>query len=473
MLLEFFANLFVLRIQMTTEIKKTANPSVLRQAAQEARVWASQHPRLGAGMLAGMLALGAGGAFAVAIPSTDAVRVQTVTQVVGAGETIAAQQAVLRAAPMVLYRNTQTQAQDTAASLLARLGVNDVGAENWVRTHADVRQQLLGQSDRMVQAEVLPDQRLQKLTVVWLDSDNVYQYHQLDINRATEGGFSHAVQTGKAEVQADLASVPLSDNYFSAAQAAGVPMKLAQKVLDVFDAQVKLDQVASKGDVLDLGFERIMVNGQNMGVGKLLNASVRVQDKDYTAVWFDAAKDGKGKYFAADGRGLEAAYVQPISGGAAITSPFTPFRLHPVFGETRPHTGVDFRAAMGTPLVAVADGEVTFAGVQTGYGNVIKIQHADGYSTLYAHLSSIGVHVGQRVAQNQSIGKSGSTGWSTGPHLHFETRLNDVPQDPVQVMAERRVEGVSVAQRPAFNQVVAEAQRGWGQAHSIQTASAR
>ena len=111
--------------------------------------------------------------------------------------------------------------------------------------------------------------------------------------------------------------------------------------------------------------------------------------------------------------------------------------------------------------------------MQTGYGNVVIVEHANKQSTLYAHLNQIHVRVGQKVAQGSLIAKSGNTGWSTGPHLHFETRNNDVPENPEVVLAEKRAETLTASQRPAFNQAVALAQRNWEQAQGIQLASAR
>ncbi len=120
--------------------------------------------------------------------------------------------------------------------------------------------------------------------------------------------------------------------------------------------------------------------------------------------------------------------------GAPITSPFGP-RVHPIFGDIRMHTGVDFGAASGTPIHAAGDGTVVFSGVQTGYGNTIVIDHGNGLATLYAHQSVLFAQNGQSVKTGDIIGLVGMTGYATGPHLHFEVRVNGTPVDPMSFLA--------------------------------------
>jgi murein DD-endopeptidase MepM/ murein hydrolase activator NlpD len=120
-------------------------------------------------------------------------------------------------------------------------------------------------------------------------------------------------------------------------------------------------------------------------------------------------------------------FLRPISG--AITSDYG-MRLHPILKEKRMHTGIDLRGAKGTPIKAAESGTVIFTGWMGAYGQVVIIDHGGGVSTMYAHQSSILVKNGQKVARGETIGKVGSTGWSTGPHLHFEVRKNGTPVNP-------------------------------------------
>jgi murein DD-endopeptidase MepM/ murein hydrolase activator NlpD len=122
-----------------------------------------------------------------------------------------------------------------------------------------------------------------------------------------------------------------------------------------------------------------------------------------------------------------------------LTSRFGP-RIHPVRGTKDFHTGLDFAAAYGTPVKAVTQGVIIFAGPGGGYGNLVKIQHANGVETWYAHLASFSVQAGQRVQAADVIGRVGSTGNSTGPHLHFEVRVNGEPRDPAPWLRAKKVQ---------------------------------
>ena len=128
-------------------------------------------------------------------------------------------------------------------------------------------------------------------------------------------------------------------------------------------------------------------------------------------------------------------------------------RFHPLLQKWRAHLGVDFAAATGTPARTVGDGVVSFAGVQGGYGNVVIVKHRNNHETLYAHLSQINVRVGQSIGQGQTIGLVGSTGWSTGPHLHFEFRVNGVHQDPMTIARQSDTVPVPAAVLPMFRQL--------------------
>lgn len=463
--------------EQTSEVEQGSETGVqgtLRAAACEARAWMRRNPRAGLGALAAVMLLGAGGAFAVVAPNQqDDVVIRQVLEVVQPATALSKQEADLRAHEFVLYRNTDTRENDTAASLLTRIGVSDAAAESYLRTTDAVRGELLGQNQRAVQAEVLPDQRLKSLRVRWIEAGQTRRYQELTITREGDG-FRYQTKSGAPEVRTELASVTLGGKYFQATGAAGVPAAVATQVLDIFDPVTRIEQDARKGDALTVAYESMAVDGEVLGFGRVLNAKVQVQGSTHSAVWFDGGRGQSGKYYTPEGKSLELAYLaSPIPGGAFITSGFSPYRLHPVFGDARPHTGVDYRVAIGTPVVTVADGTVSFAGTQTGYGNVVIVEHANKQSTLYAHLNSIHVRVGEKVVQGSMIAKSGNTGWSTGPHLHFETRNNDVPENPEVVLAEKRAETLAASQRPAFNQVVALAQRNWEQAQGIQLASAR
>ncbi|NLX16429.1 MAG: M23 family metallopeptidase [Ramlibacter sp.] len=454
------------------DVASQEQQGTLRQAAQEARTWLRAHPGFGAAGVVVSLALGASGAFAVAQPSDDQIVVRQVLEVVQPVTSYEQQAAALRAHDFTLYRSTETRSTDTAAALLKRLAVQDGAAESYVREMDTVRTELLGPQDRLVKAEVYPDHRLKQLTVSWLDAERPGRYRQLVLTR-TDKGFVHQVKTGSAEMTVALAQVEVRDSFFRATTQAGIPETVANQMLDIFEPVADVKGDIRKGDSLQVAYERYLLDGQILGAGRVLSASVQVQGKDHQAVWYQPSrKSAKGDYYTPAGEGLTPALLPTPAPGAVITSEFTSYRIHPVFGVARAHTGVDYAAPTGTPVQTIADGVVTFAGWQNGYGNSIEIQHGGKQTTFYAHLSSIGVKVGEKVGKGEQVGKIGSTGWSTGPHLHFETRNNGVAEDPLVVMAEQRSTSIAASERDAFRQVVVQAQRHWEMAEAIQLASA-
>jgi murein DD-endopeptidase MepM/ murein hydrolase activator NlpD len=147
-------------------------------------------------------------------------------------------------------------------------------------------------------------------------------------------------------------------------------------------------------------------------------------------------------------------------------------RFHPISGKQKAHLGVDYAAPTGTPVRTIGDGVVTFAGVQRGYGNVVEISHKDDQSTLYAHLSRIDVRKGQRVGQGDLVGAVGSTGASTGPHLHFEFRVDGQHQDPLMIARNSENIPISPALRARFDAVAQAQRQQLDAAASLQQASA-
>jgi murein DD-endopeptidase MepM/ murein hydrolase activator NlpD len=173
---------------------------------------------------------------------------------------------------------------------------------------------------------------------------------------------------------------------------------------------------------------------------RVLAAETAVGGELHRAFFFE--RDGTPGYFDPLGRSLDPrAWVMPIE-DARVTSGFGLARMHPILRRVLPHTGVDYAAPHGTPIRATADGTVSIAGPSGGYGNLVELQHANGYATRYAHLARIaaGVAIGTPVRQGEVIGFVGMTGLATGPHLHYEVRRQGRAVDPA---------GISLAMGPA------------------------
>ena len=160
----------------------------------------------------------------------------------------------------------------------------------------------------------------------------------------------------------------------------------------------------------------------------------------------------KGNYYSLDGKSLRRAYLGSPLEFSRITSGFS-MRMHPVLQKWRAHLGTDFAAPTGTPARTIGDGVVSFAGVQNGYGNVVFVKHKNNHETVYAHLSKVLVREGQLVSQSDTIGLVGSTGWSTGPHLHLEFRVNGAQQDPMTMAKQSELVPVPGSAMPVFTQL--------------------
>jgi murein DD-endopeptidase MepM/ murein hydrolase activator NlpD len=168
-------------------------------------------------------------------------------------------------------------------------------------------------------------------------------------------------------------------------------------------------------------------------------------------MWFQE-QGSKGGYYTLDGKSLDTSYLASPVEFSRVTSGFA-MRFHPVLHRWRAHLGTDYGAATGTPVRSVGEGVVSFAGEQNGFGNVVIVKHNNTDETVYAHLSRIDVRPGSAVKQGQYVGAVGSTGWATGPHLHFEFRVNGAHQDPGTIAKHSGAATLSAAVKPEFDRV--------------------
>jgi murein DD-endopeptidase MepM/ murein hydrolase activator NlpD len=190
-------------------------------------------------------------------------------------------------------------------------------------------------------------------------------------------------------------------------------------------------------------------------------------------VWFQESESSKGAYYTLEGDSMRRAYLASPVEFSRVTSGFK-MRLHPILQTWRAHLGTDYAAPTGTPVRTVGDGVVEFAGVQNGFGNVVFIKHRNQHVTVYAHLSRIDVKNGQSVEQGQTLGAVGATGWATGPHLHFEFRINGQHQDPQTIAQQSEAAApVTASARPAFQRLASAMRTQLSSAELIQQASAQ
>jgi murein DD-endopeptidase MepM/ murein hydrolase activator NlpD len=209
--------------------------------------------------------------------------------------------------------------------------------------------------------------------------------------------------------------------------------RLAWDLADVYAWQVDFTRDIQPGDRFQVVFERLVSEDGEVRFGRVLAADLTMSGKSLTAFRFDNA--GHSAFYDASGNSLRRAFLRAPVQFRRISSTFARARFHPVLGITRRHEGTDYAAAPGTPVMAAGDGVVVRAGWAGGYGNLIELRHRNGITTRYGHLRGFarGVHAGGRVEQGQTIGYVGSTGLATGPHLHYEFRVNGVARDSRRV----------------------------------------
>lgn len=214
---------------------------------------------------------------------------------------------------------------------------------------------------------------------------------------------------------------------------AGIDQPLLIELANIFGWDIDFALDIRKGDSLSILYEENFLDGEKIGHGNIIAAQFINNGRTYQAIRFKTEKGAS--YYTPDGLAMRKAFIRTPVDFTRISSKFNPNRLHPIFKTSRPHRGVDYAAASGTPVKAAGDGKISFAGKQNGYGNVVIIDHGKGYQTLYAHLKGFarGTKRGARVQQGKIIAYVGQTGWATGPHLHYEFRINGTHKNPVTV----------------------------------------
>lgn len=228
----------------------------------------------------------------------------------------------------------------------------------------------------------------------------------------------------------------------------GERQRLAWDLADVFAWSVDFTRDIRPGDQFHVLMERLVSEEGEVRFGRVLASELSVNGHLLTAFRFDTP-DGQSTFYDAQGRSLRRAFLMAPVQFRRISSSFNRARRHPVLGFARRHEGTDYAADYGTPVLAAGNGVVTQAGRAGGYGNLIEVRHANGITTRYGHLSAILVRPGTRVSQGDVIGRVGSTGLSTGSHLHYEFRVNGVARD-ARRMDLGSGEPVPAAERAAF-----------------------
>jgi murein DD-endopeptidase MepM/ murein hydrolase activator NlpD len=257
-----------------------------------------------------------------------------------------------------------------------------------------------------------------------------------------ESGFTAEVKAIPSNVEVAAVSGQLDDSLFNAVEQAGESPEIAMRLAQIFGYDLDFYTDPRRGDTFRVVLEKKKyANGKTAGYGRIFAAEYNNGGKKYQALLFHD-EFGHPAYYNADGRSLQKAFLRsPLKFGAPVTSHFSAARFHPILKTVRPHMGTDYGAPIGTPVQAIGSGRVLFAGPKGGEGNMVHIAHANGYETMYLHLSRMYVRTGEHIEIGKTIGLVGSTGLSTGRHLDFRIllkgqyknfeKLGLPPSDPV------------------------------------------
>jgi len=256
--------------------------------------------------------------------------------------------------------------------------------------------------------------------------------HRVELHVAGDKVIEKVIER-PVEVRTAVVSGKVGRSLFHTARKLGLSGNNIRSITDeIFKYDIDFNSDVAASDRFSVVVEQTWREGEMIKSGPILAATFTAHGKMHSGFRFE--RDGKSEYFSADGRPLKKAFIRMPVQYTRISSRFSSARKHPVLGRTRAHQGVDFAAPTGTPVMAAGTARVAFVGWKGGYGRAVILDHGRGYTTLYGHLSAFGkIRKGQHVSQGTVIGRVGSTGLATGPHLHYEFRVNGVHRNPLAV----------------------------------------
>jgi murein DD-endopeptidase MepM/ murein hydrolase activator NlpD len=371
---------------------------------------------------------GAVAAFATIAPSTE---LQTLPESTALVEALPIDtDDALVPSPASYIREEQFQRGDTLAGFLGRLGIAEPHSGRLIKLSA-LRSLRPGTSvSAVVSADGMP------MSISFLNGRD-------SLIEITPDGRA-AERRAAFETHLAMKSSVIRSSLFAAADAAGIPDSVAMQLADVFSGDVDFHRDLRQGDRFTVVYEMHTLLGRPVRAGRVVAAEFVNQGRTYRAVHYGSS------YYTPEGKNMRKAFMRSPLEFSRVSSGFGR-RLHPLFRTWRTHQGIDYAAPTGTRVRAVGDAVVEFAGLKGGYGKVVILRHQGQYTTVYAHLSRIAVGRGTRVAQNDTIGFVGSTGWATGPHLHYEFRIAGQARNPLSI-AMPAAHPVPAQQLPAYLQ---------------------
>lgn len=382
---------------------------------------------------AAALALCAFGATAVAPIAPDAsdMPVKSVAQDLQLPN-LADQIAALQQDQQQFIHEERIRAGDSLGTVFNRLGIEDQQAQAFVRSDKTARSILSLKTGKRIQAETDENGLLLTLHATIADKD---QFKTVTITRKGDKFVSNAAPA-QLERRVEMRSRNITSSLYAATDDAvdgsQIPDSVVNQIIEMFSTSIDFRSDLKRGDRFNVVYETFWLDGEMVRTGRILAGEFVNRGVAYQSVWYEDPVTHQGGYYSLDGKSLKKAFLKSPVAFNRISSGFS-MRVHPVFGTWKKHEGVDMAAPMGTPIKASGDGVVEFVGTQNGYGNFVVLKHWSNYSTAYGHMSRFasGLHRGQKVSQGDVIGYVGTTGWATGPHLHYEFRIGGRATDPM------------------------------------------
>lgn len=324
-------------------------------------------------------------------------------------------------------REFEVKSGDSLSIIFQRAGLKDKDLYELFSESSeskDLRHIVPGQK---ITFEVDEGGKLQRLTYM---KDTL---NSLDFSRTPEGFESKKIEL-QPDIQVSFRQATITSSLFMAGKNAGLPSSLIMELANIFAWDIDFALDIHRNDEFKIMYEERYLDGKKIGNGGILAAEFTNQGKTFKAVRYTNS-EGATHYYTPTGESMRKEFLRMPVDFARISSHFNLNRKHPILHTIRAHKGTDYAAARGTPIKASGDGKVIFAGMKGGYGKTVMLQHGQAYQTLYAHMHNFGkgIKVGSRVRQGQIIGYVGTTGLSTGPHLHYEFYVNGIVRNPMTV----------------------------------------
>jgi murein DD-endopeptidase MepM/ murein hydrolase activator NlpD len=346
---------------------------------------------------------------------------------------MAEQIAALQNDAQQFIREERIRPGDSLGSVFTRLGVDDAQAQNFIRSDKVAKRILALKTGKRIQAETDENGLLLSMHASLGDAKDGAP---TTITIARKGDqFVASEGQSQLERRIEMRSREISSSLYAATDSSvdgsKMPDTIVAQIIEMFSTNIDFRSDLKRGDHFSVVYESFWQDGEMVRTGRILAGEFANRGVTYQSVWYEDPVTHQGGYYSLDGKSLKQGFLKSPVAFTRISSGFS-MRMHPVFGVWKQHKGIDLAAPMGTPIRAAGDGVIDFVGTSNGYGNMVVLKHWANYSTAYGHMSRFasGLRRGEKVHQGDVIGYVGSTGWATGPHLHYEFRVAGEARDP-------------------------------------------